>query len=155
MNKTELFSAAFKAYSHVTLIFHSSFHQRTGPSCHVIHSHLPSVSLLLAWATWPTMVPFRAVGSWGGGFEKKLMTRVMDMLSFRCWWKMHAKALSDSWKMMCNNLVITYGLKERKSFKPRFLEERWQKVGIQGESWFWEKDEIGFRFVAFQIMMGR
>ena len=44
---------------------------------------------------------------------------------------MHVKGLSDGWRIIFNNLLITQELRERKSFKPRLLEERGQEGGVQ------------------------
>lgn len=49
---------------------------------------------------------------------------------------MQVQVLSDSWIVIFNDLVITCGLRERKNFKPRLLEERWQKIVTQQESRF-------------------
>lgn len=42
---------------------------------------------------------------------------------------MQVKVLSDSWIIMFNNLVITYELRERKSFKLRLLEKKMTESG--------------------------
>lgn len=66
--------------------------------------------------------------------------------------KIASKDTEWQWTLMLHGLGSTCWLWGRESLKPQLSKERWQKVGVPWESWFWKKgDEISFRQETMRI----